>query len=200
MLQGKTPPAQVAAGVDHHECRWSICASWWKETPPAQVAQCQDHLGHKSIGAWDAATKCSLHKGKICTYGGHHLLQPWYIATCTYVSRSCDPSKVLTCRRANLIWCHIWYTVTVQFKQVALYCTPGVTTSPVTQSTFRSRVSTCKCTNRLQLCIAYTIGKMKLSKSIYAELICLKSDCRTFWLCRSLSAACKRPVRLYVMW
>ena len=116
-----------------------------------------------------------------------------------HVSRSCDPSKVLTCRRVNLIWCHIWYAVTVQFKQVALYCTPCVTTSPVTQSTFRSRVSTCKCTNRLQLCIAYSIGKMKLSKSIYAELICLKSNCRTFWLCRSLSAACKRPVRLYVM-
>ena len=31
VLQGKTPPAQVAAGDDHHECKWSIFASWWKE-------------------------------------------------------------------------------------------------------------------------------------------------------------------------
>ena len=31
----KTPPVQVAAGADHHECKWSICASW--ETPPAYM-------------------------------------------------------------------------------------------------------------------------------------------------------------------
>ena len=31
VLQGKTPPAQVAAGDDHHDCKWSIFASWWKE-------------------------------------------------------------------------------------------------------------------------------------------------------------------------
>ena len=24
-------PAQVAAGDDHHECKWSICTSWQKE-------------------------------------------------------------------------------------------------------------------------------------------------------------------------
>ena len=31
VLRGKTPPVQVAAGDDHHECKWSIFASWWKE-------------------------------------------------------------------------------------------------------------------------------------------------------------------------
>ena len=31
VLQGKTPPAQVAAGDDDHDCKWSIFASWWKE-------------------------------------------------------------------------------------------------------------------------------------------------------------------------
>ena len=24
VLQGKTPPAQVAAGDDYHECKWSV--------------------------------------------------------------------------------------------------------------------------------------------------------------------------------
>ena len=47
MLQGKTPPAQVAAGDDHHECKWSISLVDRRKIPPAQVAQCQDHLGHK---------------------------------------------------------------------------------------------------------------------------------------------------------
>ena len=31
VLQVKTPPAQVAAGDDDHNCKWSIFASWWKE-------------------------------------------------------------------------------------------------------------------------------------------------------------------------
>ena len=31
VLQGKAPPAQVAAGDDDHYCKWSIFASWWKE-------------------------------------------------------------------------------------------------------------------------------------------------------------------------
>ena len=30
-LEEKTPPAQVAMGDDHHMCKWSICASCWKE-------------------------------------------------------------------------------------------------------------------------------------------------------------------------
>ena len=31
LVLGKTPPAQVAAGDDDHDCKWSIFASWWKE-------------------------------------------------------------------------------------------------------------------------------------------------------------------------
>ena len=31
VLRGRTPPVQVAAGDDHHECKWNICASWWNE-------------------------------------------------------------------------------------------------------------------------------------------------------------------------
>ena len=31
VLQGKTPPAQVAAGDDDHDCKWSIFAGWWME-------------------------------------------------------------------------------------------------------------------------------------------------------------------------
>ena len=30
-LKEKTPPAQVATGDDHYMCKWSICASCWKE-------------------------------------------------------------------------------------------------------------------------------------------------------------------------
>ena len=30
-LKEKTPPAQVATADDHHMCKWSICASCWKE-------------------------------------------------------------------------------------------------------------------------------------------------------------------------
>ena len=51
VLRRKTPPAQVAAGDDHHECKWSIYASWWKGKHHQRKLQCQDHLGHKSIGA-----------------------------------------------------------------------------------------------------------------------------------------------------
>ena len=31
VLQRKTPPAQVAAGDDDHDSKWSIFTSWWKE-------------------------------------------------------------------------------------------------------------------------------------------------------------------------
>ena len=48
VLLEKTPPAEVAVGDDHHECKWSICIIVdGRKTPPAQVAQCLDHLGHK---------------------------------------------------------------------------------------------------------------------------------------------------------
>ena len=48
VLLEKTPPAEVAMGDDHHECKWSICIIVdGRKTPPAQVAQCLDHLGHK---------------------------------------------------------------------------------------------------------------------------------------------------------
>ena len=29
VLRGKTAPVQVAVHDDHHECKYSICASWW---------------------------------------------------------------------------------------------------------------------------------------------------------------------------
>ena len=39
-------PVQVA-GNDHHECKWSICTSWWHEnTSLAEVSEGHDYLGH----------------------------------------------------------------------------------------------------------------------------------------------------------
>ena len=43
VLQGKTPPAQVAAADEDHDCKWSIFPSLWKEKHnQMQVAQGQD--------------------------------------------------------------------------------------------------------------------------------------------------------------
>ena len=39
VLQGKTPPAQVEAGDDDHDCKWSIGAGCSNQM---QVAQGQD--------------------------------------------------------------------------------------------------------------------------------------------------------------
>ena len=36
VLQGKTSSAQVAAGDNDHDCKWSIFASWWKDRSEMQ--------------------------------------------------------------------------------------------------------------------------------------------------------------------
>ena len=68
VLQEKTPPAQVAAGDDAHDCKWSIFASWWKE----KHHQCKLHsvktILVTSIGArsLQQPNTCRWHKDKIC--------------------------------------------------------------------------------------------------------------------------------------
>ena len=67
VLQGRSPPAQVAACDDHHECKFGVFSQVdGRKTPPAQVVQCQDHLGHKYIVAG-----CS---NKMQLAQGHHFI------------------------------------------------------------------------------------------------------------------------------
>ena len=51
LLQGKTPPAQVAAGDDDHDCKWSIFASWWKEKHHQRKLHSVNTILGTSIGA-----------------------------------------------------------------------------------------------------------------------------------------------------
>ena len=51
VLQGKTPPAQVAAGDDYHDCKWSIFASWWKEKHHQRKLHSVKTILGTSIGA-----------------------------------------------------------------------------------------------------------------------------------------------------
>ena len=51
VLQGKTPPAQVAAGDDDHDCKWSIFASWWKEKHHQRKLHSVNTIMGTSIGA-----------------------------------------------------------------------------------------------------------------------------------------------------
>ena len=51
VLQGKTPPAQVAAGDDDHDCKWSIFASWWKEKHHQHKLRSVKTILGTSIGA-----------------------------------------------------------------------------------------------------------------------------------------------------
>ena len=51
VLQGKTPPAQVAAGDDDHDCKWSIFASWWKEKHHQRKLHSVNTILGTSIGA-----------------------------------------------------------------------------------------------------------------------------------------------------
>ena len=51
VLQGKTPPAQVAAGDDDHDCKWSIFASWWKEKHHQRKLRSVKTILGTSIGA-----------------------------------------------------------------------------------------------------------------------------------------------------
>ena len=47
----KTPPAQVAAGDDDHDCKWSIFASWWKEKHHQRKLHSVNTILGTSIGA-----------------------------------------------------------------------------------------------------------------------------------------------------
>ena len=51
VLQEKTPPAQVAAGDDDHDCKWSIFASWWKEKHHQRKLRSVKTILGTSIGA-----------------------------------------------------------------------------------------------------------------------------------------------------
>ena len=66
VLQGKTPPAQVAAGDDDHDCKWSIFASWWKEKHHQRKLHSVNTILGTSIGAG-----CS---NQMQLAQGHHLL------------------------------------------------------------------------------------------------------------------------------
>ena len=65
VLQGKTPPAQVAAGDDDHDCKWSIFASWWKEKHHQRKLHSVKTILGTSIGAG-----CS---NQMQLAQGHHL-------------------------------------------------------------------------------------------------------------------------------
>ena len=51
MLQWQTPPAQVAAGDDDHDCKWNIFASWWKEKHHQRKLHSVKTILGTSIGA-----------------------------------------------------------------------------------------------------------------------------------------------------
>ena len=61
----KTPPAQVAAGDDDHDCKWSIFASWWKEKHHQRKLHSVNTILGTSIGAG-----CS---NQMQLAQGHHL-------------------------------------------------------------------------------------------------------------------------------
>ena len=65
VLQGKTPPAQVAAGDDHHDCKWSIFASWWKEKYHQRKLHSVNTILVTSIGA-GCSNQMQVAQGQIC--------------------------------------------------------------------------------------------------------------------------------------
>ena len=65
VLHGKTPPAQVVAGDDDHDCKWSIFASWWKE----KHHQCKLHSVNTILGT-SIGAECS---NQMQLAQGHHL-------------------------------------------------------------------------------------------------------------------------------
>ena len=52
-MEEKTPPAQVAAGANHHMCKWSICTSWWKENTTS--ARCKVRTSTGAVRVPNAA-------------------------------------------------------------------------------------------------------------------------------------------------
>ena len=91
VLQGKTPPAQVAAGDDDHDCKWSIFASWWKEKHHQRKLHSVNTILGTSIGAGCSnQMQVAVHKGKICIkvvpLCKLHLVACVYMYLCMYIN------------------------------------------------------------------------------------------------------------------
>ena len=66
--QEKRPPAQVAAGDDSHDCKWSIFASWWKEKHHQRKLHSVKTILGTSIGA-GCSNQIQVAQGQDLHYG-----------------------------------------------------------------------------------------------------------------------------------
>ena len=98
VLQENTPPAQVAAGDDDHDCKWSIFASGWKEKHHQHKLYSVKTILGTSIGA-GRSNQMELAQG-------HHLNAD-LIYICTYCTWQRMESKGLS------LWCADYIDIAV---------------------------------------------------------------------------------------